>query len=1076
MKSENKCPQCQGELPGDLLMGLCPNCVGRVVFQFTGDSPRETPDGVQRRWFGHYELLEIIGRGGMGVVWRARQLGLNRLVALKTILTGQLANNEEAERFQREAQNAASLDHSNIVGIYDVGEHQGQPYFSMRWVEGVSLGQWLQKRQRQLAQREPVEACAPLDSPRAAARLIATVARAVHHAHQRGIIHRDLKPGNILLDAQGEPQITDFGLAKRVDLPADLTRSETVLGTPHYMSPEQAQGKNQALTTATDVYSLGAILYHLLCGQPVFPADTAWKTLRATVEQPPIRPGSIRRGVDRDLETICLKCLEKDPRRRYASADALAEDLDRWQRHEPVQARRCGTLELVRKWTRRHSAIATLMILLVLSLLAGVTGIIWEMRQAVMERRKAQAAERRAMDKLWASYLAQAQANRWSHQPGQRFASFAALSNAAAIHPSLELRNEALAALALPDVRIQREWRLDPPVPLFNGLVFNATHDLYARAYYPGEVSICRARDDAELFRLPGLGQRLEAALCFSPDGGFLADKYTGQFTNLFRVWDLSRRAIVLSLPWLPLELSFAFTPDSSRIAVAEGQRLHWYALPSGNELGQYATPFSPNHLRFDPTGEMLALCAVESPQLAVVESASGKVVQTFATAATSCAWNQDGSLVASGCPDKQVYLWNVKTGERQGVLQGHTAFVTDVVCGSAGDWLASHGWDDVTRFWDLETHDLLLTVPGGLIRFNPPSPDDRRLGFHINVYHAGIWQFEPAWECRRWRSDNCLQATFDSTGRVLITADVEGAHFWDAERRCLAGHLRLGATRSVILAPDAKALILGSEHGLERRAFDFDEGKGELHLGRAQCLTSAPVVAASLGTGGKLVVALGDYTSILIVDLAHPEQARVAQANAHGAGISISPDGTRFVVGNGVTQDLTVWDMASTRVLKVLPAEKTACAVFSPDGQYLVVGEIDDYRICRVDSWECVRRLQRDRVGGGAGAVVFSPDGSLLALQEGQLGRIKLLATRSWEELATIEEGWPLCFSADGSKLAVYSGESKSLMVWDLRRVRRVLAAMNLDWKTPPFSAKSSDTPENTPANHLPPIKVIQD
>jgi tRNA A-37 threonylcarbamoyl transferase component Bud32 len=292
---------------------------------------------VRGRSFGDYELLAEIARGGMGVVYKARQISLNRIVALKMILAGQLASAAEVQRFHTEAEAIASLDHPHIVPVYEVGEQQGRHYFSMKLIEGGSLREHLPHL---------------VHDPRAAVGLLAEVARGVHHAHQRGLLHRDLKPANILLDKEGNPYVTDFGLARRVEGGSGLTQSGVIVGTPSYMAPEQADGK-KGVTTAVDVYALGAILYELLTGRPPFRAETPLETVLQVLEQEPEPPRAVNANVDRDLELICLKCLAKDPQQRYASADALAEDLGHWRMGEPVSVRPPGLATVLRLWLRQ---------------------------------------------------------------------------------------------------------------------------------------------------------------------------------------------------------------------------------------------------------------------------------------------------------------------------------------------------------------------------------------------------------------------------------------------------------------------------------------------------------------------------------------------------------------------------------------------------------------------------------------------------------------------------------------------------------------------------------------------------
>ena len=314
------------------------------------------------RELGDYELLEEIGRGGQGIVFRARQKSLNRIVALKVVGLGHWATPAHLKRFRLEAEAAASLDHPCIVPIYEVGERDGQCYFSMKFVEGGQLDE--------VVKQTPI-------SIHQAAELIAKVARTVHYAHEHGILHRDIKPGNILLDAKGEPQLTDFGLARLVESESTVTRTLEVLGTPSYMSPEQAAGNNVKLTPATDVYGLGAVLYQLLTGHQPFTGGTTYETIKLLQEDEPRPPRFWNPKVDRDLSTSSLKCLGKAPKRRYVSALALAVDLERWLKNEPILARRTGVVARGKKWLQRSPMIAAVAALS-LALLAAISVILWK--------------------------------------------------------------------------------------------------------------------------------------------------------------------------------------------------------------------------------------------------------------------------------------------------------------------------------------------------------------------------------------------------------------------------------------------------------------------------------------------------------------------------------------------------------------------------------------------------------------------------------------------------------------------------------------------------------------------------
>jgi tRNA A-37 threonylcarbamoyl transferase component Bud32 len=379
MKTIKLCRECGKPLSPDALLGLCPECMmkaglptsSRATIAVAPDAFVEGPEtetkefvpGTKLGYFGDYELLEEIARGGMGVVYKARQSSLKRIVAIKMIRSGELADEAAVRRFHTEAQAAAQLQHPNIVAIHEIGEHEGRHYFSMDFIEGKNLAQ--------VASGRPVEA-----GP--AAEWLKAIAGAVQFAHQRGVLHRDLKPQNIVLDAGGRPRVTDFGLAKNLAGDSTLTDTGAVMGSPSYMSPEQARGRNDLVGPATDVYSLGTVLYELLTGRPPFHGKTAMDTLSQVVNDEPPRPRTVNPGAPVDLETICLKCLEKDPVRRYPTARELEADLSRFLAGEPVQARPANALRRTMSWFRGHRWVFSALVSVLLLTLTGLAYGLWE--------------------------------------------------------------------------------------------------------------------------------------------------------------------------------------------------------------------------------------------------------------------------------------------------------------------------------------------------------------------------------------------------------------------------------------------------------------------------------------------------------------------------------------------------------------------------------------------------------------------------------------------------------------------------------------------------------------------------
>src|SRR5438128_8186874 len=362
-----QCPQCGAMTQVD--HGTCINCLLREGLKAKGEASRETFESIlaeanvaDTQWrLGHYEILEEIGRGGMGVIYRARQQRSRRLVEVQRIVAHEVNSHETLARFRREAEAVASLDHPNILPIHEVSEsEEGLPFFSMKYATGGSLRS---------------AASALRNKPRECVQLIAKVARGIAYAHGKGVLHRDLQPGNILLDENGEPMVSDFGLAKWLDQDSALTRTLETLGTPGYIAPEQTECPADKLTCAADLYSLGAILFYLLTGRPPFVGPNVLCVIHQAAATPAPRLRSVVPSLDRDLETIVAHCLESDPNARYQSAGALTDDLERWLRHEPIWARRVGVLAHGRKWVRRNPT-TTMLVAALVALAAAIVGVV----------------------------------------------------------------------------------------------------------------------------------------------------------------------------------------------------------------------------------------------------------------------------------------------------------------------------------------------------------------------------------------------------------------------------------------------------------------------------------------------------------------------------------------------------------------------------------------------------------------------------------------------------------------------------------------------------------------------------